>query len=67
MNILNKITILIMSVFYINVGIKHFIDPEWFLHIIPPYLTDIGLVPLASDKYKTVRTAATDLTTIKIK
>ena len=32
-----------MSVFYINVGIKHFIDPEWFLHIIPPYLTDIGL------------------------
>ena len=31
------------------------------------YLTDIGLVPLASDKYKTVRTAATDLTTIKIK
>ena len=32
-----------MSVFYINVGIKHFIDPEWFLHIIPPYLTHIGL------------------------
>ena len=31
------------------------------------YLTDIGLVPLASDKYKIVRTAATDLTTIKIK
>ena len=31
------------------------------------YLTDIGLVPLASDKYKIVRTAATDLITIKIK
>ena len=43
MNILNKITILIMSAFYINVGIKHFIEPEWFLYIIPPYLTDIGL------------------------
>jgi len=42
-NILNKITILIMSGFYINVGIKHFIDPIWFLHIIPPYLTGIGL------------------------
>ena len=32
-----------MSGFYINVGIKHFIDPIWFLHIIPPYLTGIGL------------------------
>ena len=42
-NILNKITILIMSGFYINVGIKHFIDPIWFLHIIPPYLTGIAL------------------------
>ena len=32
-----------MSFFYINVGIKHFIDSEWFLYIIPPYLTFIGL------------------------
>ena len=39
----NKITIYIMSFFYINVGVKHFIDPGWFLYIIPPYLTFVGL------------------------
>ena len=27
-----------MVVFYINVGILHFIDPDWFLTIVPPYL-----------------------------
>ena len=43
MNILHKIGILIMAIFYINVGVKHFIDPEWFLYIIPPYLKFIGL------------------------
>lgn len=32
-----------MSVFYINVGMKHFIEPNWFLHIIPPLLSPIGL------------------------
>ena len=32
-----------MSIFYINVGIKHFTDPNWFLHIIPPFLSLIGL------------------------
>ena len=32
-----------MSVFYINVGMKHFIEPNWFLHIIPPILSPIGL------------------------
>jgi len=32
-----------MSVFYINVGIKHFIDSNWFLHIVPPLLKPIGL------------------------
>ena len=37
------ISILIMSIFYINVGIKHFIDPGWFLYIIPPFLSPIGL------------------------
>ena len=31
------------------------------------YLADIGLVPLASDKYKTTRTAAVDLKTINLK
>ena len=43
MNIFNKILLLTSSIFYINIGIKHFTDPEWFLHIIPPYLTMIGL------------------------
>ena len=37
------LSIIIMSIFYINVGIKHFIDPNWFLHIIPPFLMFIGL------------------------
>ena len=32
-----------MSLFYINIGVKHFIDPNWFLHIMPPYLMFIGL------------------------
>ena len=43
MNIFNKISIYVMAYFYINVGIKHFIQPDWFLHIIPPYLNCIGL------------------------
>ena len=43
MNIINKISIYIMAYFYINVGVKHFTDPNWFLHIIPPYLGSIGL------------------------
>ena len=30
------ITIIIMSCFYMNVGVKHFIEPEWFLQIMPP-------------------------------
>tara|TARA_Y100000590_G_C15077649_1_gene772608 strand:- start:21 stop:365 length:345 start_codon:yes stop_codon:yes gene_type:complete len=32
-----------MSIFYIYIGIKHFIDPNWFLHIIPPTLIPYGL------------------------
>ena len=32
-----------MSFFYINVGVKHFIETEYFLHIIPPYLSLVGL------------------------
>ena len=32
-----------MSFFYIYIGIKHFIDPNWFLHIIPPILISYGL------------------------
>ena len=43
MNIINKISIYIMAYFYINVGVKHFTDSNWFLHIIPPYLISVGL------------------------
>ena len=35
---LKFITILLMGYFYINIGIKHFTEPEWFLQIMPPYL-----------------------------
>ena len=37
------LSIIIMSIFYINVGIMHFTDSDWFLHIIPPFLSLIGL------------------------
>ena len=43
MNFFYKIGILIMSIFYINIGVRHFLEPEWFLYIIPPYLKFIGL------------------------
>ena len=33
---LKFLTILIMSYFYMNVGVKHFVEPEWFLQIMPP-------------------------------
>jgi len=32
------ISIIVMSIFYISVGAKHFIDPAWFVQIMPPYL-----------------------------
>jgi len=32
------ILIIISSIFYVIVGIKHFIEPEFFLPIVPPYL-----------------------------
>ena len=35
---IKNISIIIMSFFYIYVGIQHFIDPSWFVHIMPPYL-----------------------------
>ena len=31
-------TIHLMSFFYIWAGINHFLDPEWFVQIMPPYL-----------------------------
>tara|TARA_B100001113_G_C20929496_1_gene543714 strand:- start:33 stop:416 length:384 start_codon:yes stop_codon:yes gene_type:complete len=41
--IVKNISIYLMIYFYINVGIKHFTDPYWFLNIIPPYLESIGI------------------------
>lgn len=38
MKIFKLITIVIMACFYIKVGIDHFIKPEWFLQIYPPFL-----------------------------
>ena len=35
---IKKITIIIMALFYIWVGIRHFVDPAWFVQIMPPYL-----------------------------
>ncbi len=36
---LKKITIFIMSFFYVYIGVRHFIDPDYFLGIMPPYLS----------------------------
>ena len=43
MKFLFKVSLIIMSIFYVSIGIKHFIDPDWFLHIMPPYLMFVGL------------------------
>ena len=43
MKLLKFLSIVIMSIFYIHVGIQHFIEPNWFLFIIPPYLSFIDL------------------------
>lgn len=32
------ITIYLMGLFYIQIGIKHFTNAEWFMQIMPPYL-----------------------------
>ena len=32
------LTIFVMSFFYIYAGIRHFIEPEWFVQIMPPFL-----------------------------
>ena len=31
-------SIIIMSIFYVSVGVNHFTIPEWFLQIVPPWL-----------------------------
>ena len=43
MKTIKNIVLVVMSIFYVNVGIKHFLEPEWFLYIIPPYLNSVGL------------------------
>ena len=36
--IIKNCTIVIMSILYVGIGLKHFLDPEFFLLIMPPYL-----------------------------
>ena len=36
---LKKVTLFIMSFFYVYIGVKHFIDPDYFLGIMPPYIS----------------------------
>ena len=45
-NRIKIITMYVMSIFYISVGINHFVDPDWFTQIVPPYLSryDLELV-----------------------
>ena len=38
-SIIKIITIYIMGLLYITVGIKHFIDTDFFMTIVPPYIT----------------------------
>ena len=35
---IKSVSIIIMSLFYISVGLNHFTQPYWFLQIVPPYL-----------------------------
>ena len=30
----------IMSLFYVSVGINHFLNPEWFVKIVPPIMLE---------------------------
>lgn len=38
MAIIKRISIYIMCFFYIRAGIDHFINPDYYLNIVPPYL-----------------------------
>ena len=33
-----SITILVMSFLYVFIGVKHFIDPQYFINITPPQI-----------------------------
>ena len=41
MKILKFITIVILSFFYIGIGVKHFVDPSFFFPIVPDYIKTI--------------------------
>ena len=34
-----NITRYLMSIFYISIGINHFTSPDWFVQIVPPYMS----------------------------
>ena len=38
MKLFKNLTIFITAGFYINVGVKHFTEPMWFMYIMPPYI-----------------------------
>ena len=38
MNIIKKLTILLISILYITIGINHFLKPNFFLEIVPPII-----------------------------
>ena len=38
MKVFKLFTILLMSIFYVRIGVHHFLDPEYFLNIMPPFL-----------------------------
>ena len=40
----NKISLVIMTAFYLFAGINHFRDPEFYLPLIPPYLPNPNLI-----------------------
>ena len=48
-NRVKKITMFLMSFFYISIGTNHFLNPEWFTQIVPPVLAkfDLELVYLS--------------------
>ena len=32
------LSLMVMGIFYISIGISHFISPLWYVQIVPPYL-----------------------------
>ena len=35
---IKKASLILASAFYVLVGIQHFVNPQWFVQIVPPYL-----------------------------